>query len=191
MRLWSLHPSYLDRMGLLGLWREALLAKKILAEETISNKTQGYSNHPQLIRFKKSITKLIAISVYLEEIYDEGISRGYKFNRNLMHIPGVLRNFKHYDIIPVTTGQLVFELALLRQKIYNRDGGWYDKHLADLSEVMPKPNPIFRLIHGPKEEWEKGKLKEEWVPYCVAPPAIETLFNTSKNYLEILQPVVV
>jgi hypothetical protein len=30
MRLWSLHPSLLDRMGLLALWREGLLAQKVL-----------------------------------------------------------------------------------------------------------------------------------------------------------------
>ncbi|MFR6354685.1 pyrimidine dimer DNA glycosylase/endonuclease V, partial [Akkermansia sp.] len=28
MRLWSLHPSYLDSAGLVALWREGLLARK-------------------------------------------------------------------------------------------------------------------------------------------------------------------
>ena len=48
MRLWTLHPKYLDRQGLLGLWREALLAQAVL-----SGVTRGYKNHPQLERFKK------------------------------------------------------------------------------------------------------------------------------------------
>ena len=43
MRLWSLHPKYLDKLGLLGLWRESLLAQKVLL-----GKTKGYKNHPQL-----------------------------------------------------------------------------------------------------------------------------------------------
>lgn len=30
MRLWSLHPSYLDAVGLVALWREGLLARKVL-----------------------------------------------------------------------------------------------------------------------------------------------------------------
>ena len=31
MRLWSLHPSQLDRRALVAGWREALLAQKVLA----------------------------------------------------------------------------------------------------------------------------------------------------------------
>lgn len=30
MRLWSLHPKYLDARGLVALWREGLLARKVL-----------------------------------------------------------------------------------------------------------------------------------------------------------------
>jgi len=43
MRIWSLHPKYLDSKGMVALWREALLAKQVLL-----NKTKGYKNHPQL-----------------------------------------------------------------------------------------------------------------------------------------------
>ncbi len=50
MRLWSLHPVYLDSKGLVALWREALLAKAVLKGETM-----GYKNHPQLIRFRDSV----------------------------------------------------------------------------------------------------------------------------------------
>ena len=47
MRLWSLHPKYLDSKGLVALWREGLLARAVLKGETT-----GYKNHPQLDRFK-------------------------------------------------------------------------------------------------------------------------------------------
>ena len=30
MRIWSLHPEYLDSRGLVALWREALLAQAVL-----------------------------------------------------------------------------------------------------------------------------------------------------------------
>ena len=33
MRLWSLHPRYLDARGLVACWRETLLAQKVLAGE--------------------------------------------------------------------------------------------------------------------------------------------------------------
>jgi len=37
MRLWTLHPRYLDPKGLVTAWREALLAQKVL-----SGATRGY-----------------------------------------------------------------------------------------------------------------------------------------------------
>ena len=41
MRLWTLHPQYLDPRGLVALWREALLAQKVLL-----GRTRGYRAHP-------------------------------------------------------------------------------------------------------------------------------------------------
>ncbi len=58
MRLWSIHPMYLDSKGLVALWREALLAQNVLLE-----KTKGYKNHPQLIRFRASKNALGAIAI--------------------------------------------------------------------------------------------------------------------------------
>ena len=49
MRIWSLHPSLLDRRALVACWRETLLAQKVLR-----GLTRGYTNHPQLIRFRAS-----------------------------------------------------------------------------------------------------------------------------------------
>ena len=34
MRIWSLHPKYLDPKGLVALWRETLLAKHVLEGKT-------------------------------------------------------------------------------------------------------------------------------------------------------------
>lgn len=34
MRIWSLHPKYLDSKGLIALWRESLLAQKVLMGKT-------------------------------------------------------------------------------------------------------------------------------------------------------------
>jgi len=47
MRLWSLHPAYLDARGLGALWREGLLAQAVLR-----GKTRGYRSHPQLERWR-------------------------------------------------------------------------------------------------------------------------------------------
>ena len=48
MRLWTLHPKYLDARGLVALWRESLLAQAVLA-----GRTRGYRSHPQLERFRE------------------------------------------------------------------------------------------------------------------------------------------
>ena len=77
MRLWSLHPCYLDSVGLTACWRESLLAKKVL-----QNKTKGYKNHPQLYRFKEFSDPLKAIDIYLSEIYNEAKRRGYNYDKS-------------------------------------------------------------------------------------------------------------
>ena len=79
MRLW-IHPQYLDRIGLVALWRESLLAQKVLKEET-----KGYRSHPQLKRFRNHSHPLKAISRYLFEVWKEGCRRGYTFNKAKIH----------------------------------------------------------------------------------------------------------
>lgn len=98
MRIWSLHPKYLDTKGLVALWRETLLAKHVL-----EGKTNGYTNHPQLIRFKAVENPQAAIHQYLAEILEEAKISGYNFDSNKI-------NFDFTPIqIPVTIGQLEFE----------------------------------------------------------------------------------
>ena len=63
MRLWSLHPSYLDQKALVAVWREGLLARAVLR-----NATRGYRRHPQLIRFRSHPAPLSAINNYLSLI---------------------------------------------------------------------------------------------------------------------------
>ncbi len=72
MRLRSSHPNYLDRVGLVALWREALLAQKIL-----KGKTRGCRKHPQLERFNKSRDRLGAIAYYLIWIWKESRRRDF------------------------------------------------------------------------------------------------------------------
>src|SRR5678815_1718275 len=75
MRLWSLHPKYLDAPGLVALWREALLARAVLRGET-----SGYKHHPQLDRFKTHAQPRSAINSYLAGVYAEALARGYSFD---------------------------------------------------------------------------------------------------------------
>ncbi len=73
MRLWTVHPGYLDAKGLVALWREGLLARAVL-----HGKTKGYRNHPQLLRFREHHAPLAAIDAYLAEVLRESRRRGYR-----------------------------------------------------------------------------------------------------------------
>jgi hypothetical protein len=143
MRLWSLHPSYLDKQGLGGCWREALLAQKVLAGET-----KGYKNHSQLIRFKSTSDPLSYISSFLLSIHEESKKRGYKYDSSkILPIKSIETK------IPVTRGQLLYEFNhLLYNKLQRRS---YDRFCEYKSIIKPKVNPFFKLVPGPIENWEK------------------------------------
>ena len=140
MRIWSLHPKYLDNRGFVALWRESLLAKKVL-----EGKTRGYKNHPQLTRFKKEKNPLDCINQYLTVVYNESVARGYKFNKRKIN-----RDFKP-KVLLVTEGQLRYERDHLLNKLKVRDPERYDQ-LTGETEI--DPHPLFKVMEGEIEDWE-------------------------------------
>jgi hypothetical protein len=141
MRLWSLHPSLLDRIGLIALWREALLAQKVLL-----GTTKGYRHHPQLERFRMSRNPARTIATYLWSVADEAKDRGYAFNISKITAK------RGQTSIPVTSGQLAYELAHLKQKLRSRDPK--QLQLVDKCERV-EANPTFREVEGPIASWER------------------------------------
>jgi hypothetical protein len=142
MRLWSLHPKYLDPQGLVALWREGLLARAVLR-----GATRGYINHPQLDRFKAHPHPRLAINSYLAAVHREATRRGYAFDRSKI---GPVRAVKR---IPVNAGQLAAEWLHLQRKLAVRS----PKVLAQLSGVsVPVCHPLFRVRPGPVELWERS-----------------------------------
>ncbi len=141
MRLWSLHPRYLDPRGLVALWREALLAQAVLR-----GTTKGYGHHPQLERLKKRRSPVGAIAAYLRAIHAESVERGYSFDAaRIGHARCVGR-------IPVTRGQLAYEWDHLQAKVKRRNPLWYVS-IRDLRQ--PVAHPLFRIVDGEIESWEK------------------------------------
>jgi hypothetical protein len=141
MRLWSLHPKYLDARGLVALWREGLLARKVLIEHT-----KAYRNHPQLERFKRSSKPTAALDAYLGFVLEEARGRGYKFDVSKIKRP------KTFSRIRVTSGQLEFEFDHLLKKLWKRDRKAH-KHLREIESL--DPNPIFIVVRGEIEDWER------------------------------------
>ena len=148
MRIWSLHPKYLDKKGLVAVWRETLLAKSVL-----EGLTKGYKNHPQLLRFKTAKIPLDAINQYLSEIYKEAVFRNYKFNREKINW-----DFKDCKL-SVTSGQIQFESEHLLNKLMTRDLNKYN----ELSGVkLFVPHQLFDVVEGEIEFWEKLSDKMMW-----------------------------
>ena len=141
MRLWTLHPKYLDPQGLVALWREALLARSV-----IRGLTRGYRHHPQLMRFQSHVTPCSAISSYLAVLCEEAKSRGYAFDSRKV---GPSRSPIQ---VSATTGQLDYEWQHLLRKLRTRSPALYLrwKGLEDR-----EAHPMFEVISGPIEQWER------------------------------------
>lgn len=140
MRLWTLHPQYLDSRGLVALWREALLAQAVLRGQT-----RGYHHHPQLNRFRAASSPVAAIAAYLQGVHAESLRRGYSFDATK------IAPVEDVELIEATRGQLDYEWQHLLEKLRIRDPAW----LAGIqSTAQPVPHPSFRLVSGGVAEWE-------------------------------------
>ena len=143
MRLWTLHPKYLDAQGLVALWREALLARAVLR-----GKTKGYRHHPQLQRFRSQPFPLSAVNAYLASVLLEADARGYSFDR------GKIGPVRHVCQIGATTGQLQYEWRHLLGKLRARSRAQYRQWQG---VVAPEAHPLFLIEAGPVETWERPR----------------------------------
>ena len=141
MRIWSLHPQYLDPQGLVALWRETLLAQAVLAGQT-----KGYTQHPQLQRFKTCAHPVQAVAQYLNGVSAEALKRGYKFDASKIA--------EHDTIAPlgVNTGQIAFEWQHLVAKLQTRSPELAARWAA---VAVPDLHPMFVLQDGPVADWER------------------------------------
>jgi len=141
MRLWTLHPKYLDAKGLVALWREALLAQKVL-----SGKTKGYRHHPQLIRFRAHPKPVAAVASYLKTVHEEACRRGYQFDVSKIARSRLKIHLKETD------GQLLYEWEHLRRKLKRRAPSVFAAHK---NICQPEAHPLFRICKGKVCDWEK------------------------------------
>ncbi len=141
MRLWSIHPRYLDPAGLVAVWREGLLAQAVLR-----GRTRGYRHHPQLDRFRAQPSPIGAINAYLVAVHREATERGYTFNAAL------LGRARHSGRIVVSRGQVEFEWMHLLDKLRRRN-----PPLHRIMKIVKRPtlHPLFRAIPGPIAVWER------------------------------------
>jgi hypothetical protein len=143
MRLWTLHPRYLDARGLVALWREALLARAVLR-----GRTRGYRDHPQLLRFRLTATPCRAINSYLAVIAAEAALRGYAFDvRKIGPVRAGL-------VLRATHGQLECEWQHLLGKLARRSPKLYARLRGERAVAA---HPLFTLVKGEVESWERAR----------------------------------
>lgn len=142
MRLWTIHPQYLDPVGLVALWREALLARAVL-----EGATRGYRHHPQLTRFRAHRDPVACINRYLRVVHGEAGRRGYAFDDSKLSqsVAAVW--------MPETSGQLSVEWEHLLGKLRARRP---EQFRSLRSVTTPVAHPLFRIVPGDRREWERG-----------------------------------
>ena len=141
MRLWTLHPRYLDPQGLVALWREALLARAVLRGET-----RGYRQHPQLERFKAHPSPRLAINAYLMAVHAEATSRGYAFDRSK------IGQVRAVEPIAASSGQIDYEWEHLLRKLAARSPVLFERWRG---VAAPECHPLFLARPGPVATWER------------------------------------
>lgn len=141
MRLWTVHPRYLDSVGLVALWREALLARMVLRK-----RTKGYRHHPQLRRFQQQRNPVACINSYLACVYEEASRRGFRFDRSKLGRATASEKLRE------TSGQLAYEWKHLMRKLDTRSPSSARKNR---SVRRPRPHPLFRIVPGGVREWER------------------------------------
>ncbi|MGC1272169.1 MAG: pyrimidine dimer DNA glycosylase/endonuclease V [Planctomycetaceae bacterium] len=141
MRLWTLHPRYLDTKGLVALWREGLLAQTVL-----QGATKGYRHHPQLTRFREVPEPHAAIATYLKAVLEEAAAREYTFDASK------IAAVRFAGTLDETDGQLLYEWRHLCSKLERRDP---ERHARQRSIATPVPHPLFRVVPGDVRDWER------------------------------------
>jgi hypothetical protein len=141
MRIWTLHPKYLDSHGLVALWREGLLARAVLRGQT-----RGYKHHPQLDRFRSHASPRLAINAYLAAVHAEAVSRGFAFAKNKVGPVRVVQS------IAANSGQVAYEWEHLLHKLSVRSPALFSQWRK---VEHPACHPLFRSRPGPVAPWER------------------------------------
>jgi len=147
MRIWSIHPKYLDSKRLTAQWREALLCRAVL-----EGKTKGYTKHPQFLRVKEHPQPMRFINQFLIEIWNEGTERNFKFDKSKLVAHGYIEPFIPME---VSEDQLEYEFLHMLDKLDE----FHEQRMLNLqyfNEDGVVPNELFVVIPGNIMDFEKN-----------------------------------
>lgn len=131
MRVWTIHPKYLNRKELSACWHDGLRALKVLSEP---EKYQRF--YEGLSVFRVQSEPVYALAKYLQAIGKEGVKRGLQMDLSLL--PEVPKDFRLK--IPVSEERIASERKLLTKRLAGL-GRW---HLRKFQSMLPgRTNPLF------------------------------------------------
>jgi uncharacterized protein YbgA (DUF1722 family) len=173
MRIWDLHPGYLNRGSLLGEHREL---HGILA--IIEQGKRGYARHPETLRWRKH---LAALRLRHDILRAEMALRGY---RDLTPVPRVRRASWPAIFIDSPAGQL----SLLGRKYASREAGrirlprsnqelWASHKYSVLARDQAAYRAIGRSVSRLRRGSPLDALALELVELLRRPPAPGDLHN--------------
>ena len=160
MRIWTVHPKYLDQKGLGAAWREGLMAQSVLSKY-LKGKKVGYVNHSQLIRVKSQDDPLQLLCNYMHYLWEESVERGYSFNKKLIRLKKTRHKLRE------TQGQLTYEWYWLLSKLKTRDPYRYACQVGQVPDSGLHSSPVFRIVPGKIQSWEKVQENDPWVTAIV------------------------
>lgn len=149
MRMWSFHPKYLDNVGLNRAINESIAGYKALIK-TKEGYPLAWEKHPQLERFKNTLFGNVLLRQYIKYLLD------YKYALQMKQLGYnsyiglfICENFQSVNI-----QQLKYEWNHYLVKLLKRNKDLYN----DLKNIeLPDPHPLFKIVNGEIENWERVK----------------------------------
>lgn len=75
-----------------------------------------------------------------------------------------MKSVEDLEPIRITKGQLLYEFEILKERLKHRAPQRYEELLGlEITERCPKPHPIFVVIEGEEEPWEKSYWRKDKV----------------------------
>jgi hypothetical protein len=139
MRIWTVHPRYLDVKGFVALWRETLLGMETLKKHVKCQHYIPWYKHPQLAPFKAQSDPILYISNYLYLVLEESRRRNYNFDGSKLDAIPYCENL---PLIKASREVLVHEWLVCLGRYRVRSPKWFEE-VKDISPLEVDPHPLY------------------------------------------------
>ena len=143
MRIWSFHPQYLDPTGLSRLINESIAGYRALTNAP-GDYPPNWTKHPQIERWRGRADDLQRYILFCLDVWTQ---------QKLCRIDIMSELVEPWQSMHVNDAQLAYEWRHYLTKLQKRNLELYDSLLG----AVPKAHPMFQIVTGPIEKWERVK----------------------------------